>query len=173
MNEVVLNSFARKKKKKKGVITSAVQEMRTVKISCSYYPGQRRLKERERERVRACAWALARGLPFWIYRLATESRGSTYAFMTSWQPRSQNLTMSWQPLDTSLFRRCSWTCGECMKIWGLHCINLKVRMESLYLQTNRLVQGTQQCFEKLENAGDASSDSIEREIQARIDTITR
>jgi hypothetical protein len=46
-------------------------------------------------------------------------------------------------------------------------------MEPLYLQTNRLVQGTQQCFEKLENAGDSNSDAIEREIQARIDTITR
>jgi Golgi SNAP receptor complex protein 2 len=45
-------------------------------------------------------------------------------------------------------------------------------MEPLYLQTNQLVQGTQQCFEKLENAGDANSDAIEREIQARIDTIT-
>jgi hypothetical protein len=46
-------------------------------------------------------------------------------------------------------------------------------MESLYHQTNRLVQETQQCFEKLEKAGDASSDAIEREIQTRIDSITR
>ena len=46
-------------------------------------------------------------------------------------------------------------------------------MEPLYHQTNRLVQETQQCFEKLETAGDANSDAIEREIQARIDSITR
>jgi hypothetical protein len=46
-------------------------------------------------------------------------------------------------------------------------------MEPLYHETNRLVQGTQQCFEKLEKAGDANSDAIEREIQARIDSITR
>lgn len=45
-------------------------------------------------------------------------------------------------------------------------------MEPLYHQTNRLVQETQQCFEKLEKAGDANSDAIEREIQARIDSIT-
>ncbi|PNF26793.1 Golgi SNAP receptor complex member 2 [Cryptotermes secundus] len=45
-------------------------------------------------------------------------------------------------------------------------------MEPLYLQTNRLVQETQQCFEKLEKGGDANSDAIEREIQARIDSIT-
>jgi len=46
-------------------------------------------------------------------------------------------------------------------------------MEPLYHQTNRLVQETQQCFEKLEKAGDTNSDAIEREIQARIDSITR
>jgi hypothetical protein len=46
-------------------------------------------------------------------------------------------------------------------------------MESLYHQTNRLVQETQQCFEKLEKVGDPNSDAIEREIQARIDSITR
>lgn len=46
-------------------------------------------------------------------------------------------------------------------------------MESLYHQTNRLVQETQQCFEKLEKVSDTNSDVIEREIQARIDSITR
>ncbi|PSN40671.1 Golgi SNAP receptor complex member 2 [Blattella germanica] len=45
-------------------------------------------------------------------------------------------------------------------------------MESLYHQTNRLVQETQHCFERLEKVGDANSDPIEKEIQARIDTIT-
>ncbi|XP_021928227.1 probable Golgi SNAP receptor complex member 2 isoform X4 [Zootermopsis nevadensis] len=45
-------------------------------------------------------------------------------------------------------------------------------MESLYHQTNRLVQETQQCFEKLEKVSDTNSDVIEREIQARIDSIT-
>ncbi|GFG40988.1 hypothetical protein Cfor_07555 [Coptotermes formosanus] len=45
-------------------------------------------------------------------------------------------------------------------------------MEALYHQTNRLVQGTQQCFEKLEKADDINSDAIEREIQARINSIT-
>lgn len=45
-------------------------------------------------------------------------------------------------------------------------------MESLYHQTNRLIQETQQCFEKLENVCDINSDTIEREIQARIDSIT-
>ena len=46
-------------------------------------------------------------------------------------------------------------------------------MEPLYHQTNRLVQETQQCFEKLDKAGDTNSDATEREIQARIDSITR
>ena len=46
-------------------------------------------------------------------------------------------------------------------------------MESLYHQANRLVQETQQCFEKLEKASDQQSDPIEKEIQARIDTVTR
>ncbi|KAJ9591450.1 hypothetical protein L9F63_002056 [Diploptera punctata] len=45
-------------------------------------------------------------------------------------------------------------------------------MESLYHQANRLVQETQQCFEKLEKVSDLNSDPIEKEIQARIDTIT-
>ncbi|KAJ4427291.1 hypothetical protein ANN_24909 [Periplaneta americana] len=45
-------------------------------------------------------------------------------------------------------------------------------MESLYHQTNRLIQETQHCFEKLEKTGDINSDSIEREIQARIDSVT-
>lgn len=53
------------------------------------------------------------------------------------------------------------------------CVNFEASMEPLYHQTNRLVQETQQCFEKLEKASDANSDAIEREIQARIDSITR
>jgi hypothetical protein len=43
---------------------------------------------------------------------------------------------------------------------------------SLYHQTNRLVQETQHCFEKLEKAGYTNSDTTETEIQARIDSIT-
>lgn len=52
-------------------------------------------------------------------------------------------------------------------------INFHGTMESLYHQTNRLVQETQQCFEKLEKVGNTNSDVTEREIQARIDSITR
>ena len=46
-------------------------------------------------------------------------------------------------------------------------------MESLYHQTNKLVQDTQNCFQKLEKCTDAQAESLEREIQARIDSITR
>lgn len=53
------------------------------------------------------------------------------------------------------------------------CMRGEGAMEALYHQTNRLVQGTQQCFEKLEKADDINSDAIEREIQARINSITR
>lgn len=58
-------------------------------------------------------------------------------------------------------------------LWSVCRIHVEGAMEALYHQTNRLVQGTQQCFEKLEKAGDINSDAIEREIQARIDSITR
>lgn len=54
----------------------------------------------------------------------------------------------------------------------MYCIHIEEVMEPLYHQTNRLVQETQQCFEKLEKASDTNSDAIEREIQARIDSIT-
>lgn len=59
------------------------------------------------------------------------------------------------------------------KFISVYCIRIEDVMEPLYHQTNRLVQETQQCFEKLEKAGDTNSDAIEREIQARIDSITR
>jgi hypothetical protein len=93
------------RRKKKGVTTSAVQEMRIVKIIYSYYCEQRI--------VGGCAvcidWCYSslptyrdtsRHLqrPFWIHRLATESRGRTIALMTSRQPRFHNLTLSCQPL---------------------------------------------------------------------------
>ncbi|XP_075236170.1 golgi SNAP receptor complex member 2 [Lycorma delicatula] len=45
-------------------------------------------------------------------------------------------------------------------------------MESLYHQTNRLVQETQQCFQQLENNKGGNTQNIEAEIQARIDSIT-
>jgi hypothetical protein len=45
-------------------------------------------------------------------------------------------------------------------------------MERLYMHKNKIVQEAQQCFEKLNNAGDANSDATEREIQARIYSIT-
>jgi len=45
-------------------------------------------------------------------------------------------------------------------------------MESLYHQTNRLVQETQSCFQRLETLRGTNTDSTEAEIQARIDTIT-
>lgn len=46
-------------------------------------------------------------------------------------------------------------------------------MEALYHSTNRLVQETQQCFQKLEKFKGGETGVIEAEIQARIDTITR
>jgi Golgi SNAP receptor complex protein 2 len=45
-------------------------------------------------------------------------------------------------------------------------------MERLYIHTNQIVWEAQQCLEKLENAGHANSDANEREIEARIDSIT-
>ncbi|XP_063224207.1 Golgi SNAP receptor complex member 2 [Bacillus rossius redtenbacheri] len=45
-------------------------------------------------------------------------------------------------------------------------------MESLYHHTNNLIQETQQCFQRLENAYGKETEPIEKEIQARIDTIT-
>lgn len=45
-------------------------------------------------------------------------------------------------------------------------------MESLYHVTNRLVQETQQCFQKLEKHKGGNTEAIEGEIQARIDSIT-
>lgn len=45
-------------------------------------------------------------------------------------------------------------------------------MESLYHQTNKLVQDTQSCFQRLEKCTDTEAESLEREIQARIDSIT-
>nr|CAD7396652.1 unnamed protein product [Timema cristinae] len=46
-------------------------------------------------------------------------------------------------------------------------------MESLYHQTNQLIQETQQYFERLESSRGNNCELIEREIQTRIDTITR
>lgn len=46
-------------------------------------------------------------------------------------------------------------------------------MEALYHQTNKLVQDTQSCFQRLEKCTDTEAESLEREIQARIDSITR
>ncbi|XP_014244072.1 Golgi SNAP receptor complex member 2 [Cimex lectularius] len=45
-------------------------------------------------------------------------------------------------------------------------------MESLYHKTNGLVQETHDCFQRLEKLKGSDTDSIEAEIQARIDTIT-
>ncbi|KAL0281075.1 UNVERIFIED_CONTAM: hypothetical protein PYX00_002175 [Menopon gallinae] len=45
-------------------------------------------------------------------------------------------------------------------------------MEALYHKTNKLVQVTQGCFERLEVCTDKEAESLEKEIQARIDTIT-
>jgi hypothetical protein len=94
MSEVLLNSVASKKKR---VITPAVHEMRIVKIIYSYYCEQRFMGFAVRiywcyssiptYRDRPRQWRR----PFSIHRLATESRSSTYAFMTSRQPRFQNL----------------------------------------------------------------------------------
>uniref|UniRef100_A0A1B6DPV0 Golgi SNAP receptor complex member 2 n=2 Tax=Clastoptera arizonana TaxID=38151 RepID=A0A1B6DPV0_9HEMI len=44
-------------------------------------------------------------------------------------------------------------------------------MEALYHQTNRLLQETQQCFQKLERSKGSNTNSIEVEIQVRIDSI--
>lgn len=43
------------------------------------------------------------------------------------------------------------------------------KMEALYHQTNRLLQETQQCFQDLS----FNRPEVEKEIQARIDQITR
>lgn len=44
-------------------------------------------------------------------------------------------------------------------------------MDSLYNQTNHLVQKTQQCFQQLECGG--TPEEVEREIQEKIDLINR
>lgn len=45
-------------------------------------------------------------------------------------------------------------------------------MEALYHSTNRLIQETQECFQKLEKLpGD--QDSIENEIQSKINEVNR
>lgn len=46
-------------------------------------------------------------------------------------------------------------------------------MEALYHQTNRLLQETQQCFQKLEKNKGLNTESIEAEIQVRIDSVIR
>ncbi|KAK7790904.1 hypothetical protein R5R35_000916 [Gryllus longicercus] len=45
-------------------------------------------------------------------------------------------------------------------------------MESLYHQTNKLVQETQHRFSQLEKVNSANTESVEKELQARIDQIT-
>lgn len=46
-------------------------------------------------------------------------------------------------------------------------------MEALYHQTNKLVEETQKLFIKLEKCDSVEADSLEKEIQFRIDTITK
>lgn len=46
-------------------------------------------------------------------------------------------------------------------------------MEALYNQTNILIQETQACFERLNKVGGANAESLEKEIQERITTVTR
>ena len=45
-------------------------------------------------------------------------------------------------------------------------------MEALYHQTNILIQETQACFERLNKAGGANAEALEKEIQDRISTVT-
>lgn len=52
-------------------------------------------------------------------------------------------------------------------------IEPEMSLESLYHQTNGIVQETQSSFQKLENCGADQAEFLEREIQARIDTIIR
>lgn len=49
----------------------------------------------------------------------------------------------------------------------------EMSLESLYHQTNGIVQETQSSFQKLESCSDSQAEYLEREIQARIDTIIR
>jgi len=45
-------------------------------------------------------------------------------------------------------------------------------MEALYHQTNKLVQETQACFEQLSKVGDKAGETLEKQIQEKIATIT-
>lgn len=48
-----------------------------------------------------------------------------------------------------------------------------MNLESLYHQTNGLVQNTQLGFQKLETANPEQAAALEKDLQGNIDTITR